>query len=109
MPQGSENPPKGGRVTSIKVRRCAAVASWSRGANVLRKLTILAVVLAMLLVATAALAQTMSEPGGEDELICLLPEGCDTTGDAIPDLRAGEPAAGQRAGSVQYTNQLPYG
>ena len=74
----------------------------------LRKLTILAAVLAMLLVATAALAQTMPEPGSEDELICFLPEGCDTNGDAIPDLWAGEPVAGQPAGSVQYANQLPY-
>jgi hypothetical protein len=72
----------------------------------LKKLTILAAVLAMVLVATAALAQTMSGPG-EDELMCLLPEGCDTTGDGMPDLRAGEPVARQGVGSVQYDNQLP--
>jgi hypothetical protein len=75
----------------------------------LRKLTLLAAVLAMLLVATAAaFAQTISDPGSEDELMCFLPEGCDTNGDAIPDLRAGEPVADQPAGSVQYIDQLQY-
>ena len=36
----------------------------------------------------------LEEPaGGEpaDELLCLIPEGCDTDGDGVPDLEAGEP------------------
>ena len=35
----------------------------------------------------------------DDQLLCLLPEGCDTDGDGVPDLTAGEPA-----GAVQYNN-----
>jgi hypothetical protein len=71
---------------------------------VVRKLTLLAAILVMLLVATtAALAQTIPDLGSEDESICLLPEGCDTNGDAIPDFWAGEPTGG-----VQYVDQLQY-
>ncbi len=41
------------------------------------------------------------EPG-DDELLCLLPEGCDIDGDGVPDLRAGEPVPS--VGAVQYGN-----
>lgn len=74
--------------------------------------------LAMLLTLTTALALAQSEPGGadevrcllpegcvpvpEDELLCLLPEGCDTNRDGVPDLRAGDPVPGGEAGTVQY-------
>jgi hypothetical protein len=45
------------------------------------------------------------EPGGDDQLLCLIPEGCDTDGDGVPDLAAGEPAAPQGGtGAVQYDN-----
>ena len=36
---------------------------------------------------------------GDDELLCLLPEGCDTDGDGVPDLRAGDPVADEGAGT----------
>ena len=44
------------------------------------------------------------EPVDEDELLCLIPEGCDTDGDGVPDLVAGEPMAGQESstGAEQY-------
>lgn len=63
-----------------------------------KRLVLLGAFLAMLLVvaATAGLAQS------EDEVRCLLPEGCDTNGDGVPDLRAGDPAPGGGAGAVQY-------
>jgi len=76
--------------------------------------------LAMLLASTAALALAQTEPGGadevrcllpegcgrvaEDEFLCLLPEGCDTNRDGVPDLRAGQPVPGGEAGTVQYDN-----
>lgn len=46
------------------------------------------------------------EPGDDDQLLCLIPEGCDTDGDGVPDLGAGEPAPpdGGTAGAVQYDN-----
>jgi hypothetical protein len=45
------------------------------------------------------------EPGDDDQLLCLLPEGCDTDGDGVPDLAAGEPAPPQGGtGAVQYDN-----
>lgn len=63
-------------------------------------MVLLGAFLAMLLIvaATAALAQP------EDKFRCLLPEGCDTNGDGVPDLRAGDPAPGEGAGAVQYDN-----
>jgi hypothetical protein len=73
----------------------------------LGKLTLLAAVLVMLLVTTAAVAQTMTEPGNKDELRCFLPEGCDTDGDDVPDLRAGEPVQGAGVGTLQYDNKTP--
>lgn len=46
------------------------------------------------------------EPGGDDQLLCLIPEGCDTNGDGVPDLRADEPVPpdGGTAGAIQYDN-----
>lgn len=73
-----------------------------------KKLVLLAASLAMVLTSTAALAQT--ESGGsvsEDELLCFLPEGCDTNGDGAPELRAGEPVfvdEEMSTGVVQYEN-----
>ncbi|CAA9449378.1 MAG: hypothetical protein AVDCRST_MAG78-3211 [uncultured Rubrobacteraceae bacterium] len=85
-----------------------------------KKLVLMMASLAMLLASTVAMAQT--EPGGadevrcllpeecgpvsEDELLCLLPEGCDTNGDGVPDLRAGEPVPEEETGTgaVQYEN-----
>lgn len=40
----------------------------------------------------------------DDELLCLLPEGCDTDNDGVPDLRAGEPAPSPGNGGMQYGN-----
>ena len=72
----------------------------------MKKLVLLASLLAMLLATTATLVLAQTEPGDkevrclipegcgpliEDELLCLLPEGCDTNGDGVPDLGAGEP------------------
>ncbi len=39
-----------------------------------------------------------------DDLICMIPEGCDTDRDGVPDLMAGEPVAGDRmsTGFEQY-------
>jgi hypothetical protein len=83
------------------------------------KLILLAASLAMLLVATAALAQKPEDefrcllpeecgPDVADELLCFLPEGCDTNGDGVPDLRAGEPAPDVEPGpgAVQYDSAL---
>ena len=72
--------------------------------------------LAMLLVATVAPAQEPEDevrcllPEGcgpvliEDELLCFLPEGCDMNGDGVPDLRVGEPVPDVETnpGTVQY-------
>jgi hypothetical protein len=85
-----------------------------------RKLVLMSVSLAMLLMLTTALALAQTEPGAsdevrcllpegcgpvpEDELLCLLPEGCDTNRDGVPDLRAGQPVPGGEAGSAQYDN-----
>ncbi len=69
-----------------------------------KKLALLAASLAMLLTVTAALALAQTEPVDEDQLRCLIPEGCDTNGDGMPDLRAGEPAPGPSPGAVQYDN-----
>jgi hypothetical protein len=46
-------------------------------------------------------------PGDGDQLLCLLPEGCDTDGDGVPDLLSGEPVPGapgeeMNTGSEQY-------
>jgi hypothetical protein len=41
----------------------------------------------------------LEELPADDQLLCLLPEGCDTNSDGMPDLRAGQPA-----GAVQYDN-----
>jgi hypothetical protein len=78
--------------------------------------------LAMLLVSTAAVALAQTEPGGtdevrcllpegcgpvpEDQVLCLLPEGCDTNRDGLPDLGAGDPVPGGETGTVavQYDN-----
>jgi hypothetical protein len=86
---------------------------------VVKKLILMATSLAML-PATAVLAVAQTEAGSEvqgpitsisgsavlveenpadDQLLCLLPEGCDTNSDGVPDLRAGQPA-----GAVQYDN-----
>ena len=81
---------------------------WEGAQSILRRVTILAAVLAMLLVATAALAQTMPELGDENELRCFLPEGCDINGDDIPELRAGEPVEGNSVGSVQYASNTTH-
>lgn len=84
-----------------------------------KKLIPLAASLAMLLVATAALAQESVDevrcllpegcgPDVADELLCFLPEGCDINGDGVPDLRAGEPVPDGETnpGIVQYDNAL---
>jgi hypothetical protein len=85
-----------------------------------KRLILLASSLAMLLAATAALAQETGDevrcllPEGcgpvdvEDELLCFLPEGCDINGDDLPDLRAGEPVPDGETnpGAVQYDNAL---
>jgi len=75
------------------------------------RVILLAASLAMLLVATAALAQESGDevrcllPEGcgpmliEDEPLCFLPEGCDINGDAVPDLRSGEPVPDVGAGT----------
>ena len=44
----------------------------------------------------------------EDELLCFLPEGCDTNGGGVPDLGAGEPVPDVELdpGAVQYDNAL---
>ena len=83
-----------------------------------KRLILLAASLAMLLVATAALAQESGDevhcllPEGcgpvliEDELLCFLPEGCDINGDGVPDLRFGElmPDVGAGTCAVRYDN-----
>lgn len=48
---------------------------------------------------TAGSIVILEEIPAGDQLLCLLPEGCDTDGDGVPDLTAGEPA-----GAVQYNN-----
>ena len=48
---------------------------------------------------TAGSIVILEEIPADDQLLCLLPEGCDTDGDGVPDLTAGEPA-----GAVQYNN-----
>jgi hypothetical protein len=62
--------------------------------------------LALLLTLTTTLALAQTEPGASDELLCLLPEGCDTNRDGVPDLKAGDPVPGGEAGTgaVQYDN-----
>ena len=84
------------------------------------RLMLLAASLALLLAATAALAQESGDearcllPEGcrpaviEDELLCFLPEGCDINGDGVPDLGAGEPVPDGETnpGIVQYDNAL---
>ena len=85
-----------------------------------QRLILLVASVAMLLVATAALAQEsgdevrclLPEPCGpvliEDELLCFIPEGCDINGDDVPDLGAGEPVPDGETnpGIVQYDNAL---
>jgi|SRR5215204_663412 len=49
----------------------------------------------------------LEEPlADDDQLLCLLPEGCDTDGDGMPDLVAGEPVPGEglSTGLEQYGN-----
>jgi hypothetical protein len=48
---------------------------------------------------TAGSIVILEELPADDQLLCLLPEGCDTNSDGMPDLRAGQPA-----GAVQYDN-----
>lgn len=48
---------------------------------------------------TASSIVILEEIPADDQIFCLLPEGCDTNGDGVPDLVAGEPA-----GAVQYDN-----
>lgn len=48
---------------------------------------------------TASSIVILEESPAGDQLLCLLPEGCDTNSDGVPDLRAGEPV-----GAVQYDN-----
>ncbi len=45
-----------------------------------------------------------NEPVDEDELLCLLPEGCNMDGDVVPDLVAGELVSGEEpsTGAEQY-------
>jgi hypothetical protein len=76
-----------------------------------QRLILLVASVAMLLVATAALAQESGDevhcllPEGcgpvliEDELLCFLLEGCDINGDGMPDLRSGEPVPDVGAGT----------
>lgn len=76
-----------------------------------QRLILLVVSVAMLLVATAALAQESGDevrcllPEGcgpvliEDKLLCFLPKGCDINGDGVPDLRSGEPVPDVGAGT----------
>ncbi len=85
-----------------------------------KRLILLASSLAMLLAATAALAQEPEDevrcllPEGcgpvviEDKLLCFIPEGCDINGDGEPDLGAGEPVPDGETnpGAMQYDNAL---
>jgi hypothetical protein len=76
-----------------------------------QRLILLVASVAMLLVATAALAQESGDevrcllPEGcgpvliEDKLLCFLPEGCDINGDGVPDLRFGAPVPDVGAGT----------
>ena len=85
-----------------------------------KKLILLASMLAMLLMVTAyawsatgpypaqgtAGSIVVPEKPSEDELLCLLPEGCDIDGDGVPDFRAGEPVQGGKGstGFEQYNS-----
>jgi hypothetical protein len=40
----------------------------------------------------------------DDQLLCLLPEGCDTNGDGLRDLTVVEPVPDEDTGAVQYDN-----
>jgi hypothetical protein len=90
-----------------------------------KKLVLLVASLAILLATTATLTLAQTEPvaevrclapeGGcgpdtteDDELLCLIPEGCDTNNDGMPDLRAGDLAPGgeTRTSVVQYDTTL---
>jgi hypothetical protein len=92
------------------VRQLRALGVLYRKKTIVKKLILLLSMslMMMLVVATAALAMAQTVPGDEDEVLCFLPEGCDTNGDSVPDLRAGEPASGDqvRSGVVQYNNAL---
>jgi hypothetical protein len=39
-----------------------------------------------------------------NQLLCLLPEGCDTNGDGLQDLTVGEPVPDEGTGALQYDN-----
>jgi hypothetical protein len=88
----------------------------------LRRLILLVASLVMLLVSATALALAQTGPGGEDQVrcllpegcgptdvdepLCFLPEGCDTNGDGVPDLKAGEPVPSLKVGATQYDNAV---
>lgn len=47
----------------------------------------------------------LEDLSGDDELRCLLPEGCDLDGDGVPDLGAGEPVTDEAdTGFEQYNS-----
>ena len=50
---------------------------------------------------TAGSIVILEELPADDLLLCLLPEGCDTNSDGVPDLRAGETAE-----AAQYDNAV---
>jgi hypothetical protein len=53
---------------------------------------------------TAGSIVILEEIPADDQLLCLLPEGCDTNGDGLQDLTLGEPVPDEGTGAVQYDN-----
>ena len=53
---------------------------------------------------TAGSIVILEEIPADDQLLCLLPEGCDTNGDGLQDLTVGEPVPDEGTGAVQYDN-----
>ena len=53
---------------------------------------------------TAGSIVILEELPADDQLLCLLPEGCDTNGDGLRDLTVGEPVPDEGTGAVQYDN-----
>jgi hypothetical protein len=53
---------------------------------------------------TAGNIVILEEIPADDQLLCLLPEGCDTNGDGLRDLTVVEPVPDEGTGAVQYDN-----
>ena len=53
---------------------------------------------------TAGSIVILEEIPADDQLLCLLPEGCDTNGDGLRDLTVGELVPDEDTGAVQYDN-----